>query len=83
MEKKKKRKPGEAGEASTSETGVIRLIQVYEWKALAIWTRNTLQAFRHTRTNRCPGITANMLLFVAQRRRKKNSFPSCLKGSNQ
>lgn len=26
-------------------TGVIRLMQVAEWKALPIWTRNTLQAF--------------------------------------
>lgn len=35
----------EANEETTPATRVIRLIQVSEWKALPIWTRNTLQAF--------------------------------------
>lgn len=34
----------EANEQPTLETRVIRLVQVSEWKALPIWTRNTLQA---------------------------------------
>lgn len=37
-------KNGKANEEPTPGTGVIRLIQVSEWKALPIWTRNTLRA---------------------------------------
>lgn len=33
-----------ANEELTLGTGVIKLIQVSEWKALPLWTRNTLQA---------------------------------------
>lgn len=38
-------KNGEANEEPTLGTRVIRLIEVPEWKALPIWTRNMLQAF--------------------------------------
>lgn len=75
--KTRKTKRGEANEEPTSRTGVIRLIQVSEWKALTIWTCNMFQAFRQTRINKCQGFHSQ---HEKQTNQNNNRFSTLLIG---